>query len=228
MTLYSSLLAMLVIQIVVAMNEEVIFLVSARGTVWNDKPRRWLSKLLYLRMVLFVMDVATLVYATWSVFNEGTVTQLAPCASYSSALRFAKGIVAVIWITLVIYAVSFLIFLDPCGCFSSTSLIDELHFNDDQKQVDGQWTSGQRRKFRRLRILCSLFCVKETPKTTIALWDLARTMQKIFYNVNLVPSDIVAGFLLLRHDQKRKLKTGGVAKLTTPLREVMTKCKLAY
>ena len=213
MTLYSSLFAMLVVHILVAVNEEVILLVSAQGTVWDDKPRLWLPKLLYLRILLFVVDVVILVYATWAVFNEGTVAQLASCTPYTTALKFSKAIVTVMWITLAIYSVGMLIFSDPCGCFSGTSLLAELQPVNDKHE-------RQRRVFRRLRILCSLFCVKGTRETTLALRDLAHSMQELFHNVDLVPSDLLVGFLQVRRDQKKKKMERGVADLLTPLREV--------
>ena len=233
-TLYSSLFAMLVVQILVAVNEEVIFLVSARGTVWNDKPRRWLPKLLYLRVVMFVVDVVTLVYATWAVFNGETVAQLAACASYSTALRLSGAIVLVVWITLAIYALGFLIYLDPAGCFSSTSLLDELHFHDKQEEVDSPFykqlkQSGRslhrshiehRRLLRRLQKCCSLFGIQDAAETTIALNDLAHSLYKMFHNVELVPTDLFVGFQILHRDHKKKMKRGGFLELTTPLREV--------
>ena len=235
-TLYSSLLVMLVTQILIAINEEFILLVSARGTVWNDRPRRFVPKLLYLRTALFVVDVATLVYATWAVENGETVAQLEPCIPYTNALRFTEGIIAVVWITLAVYALGFLLYLDPCGCFSSTSLLYELqHIIDKQEEeVDSPFAAQlkragrslhrshieHRRMLRRLQTCCSLCGIQDAAETTIALNDLAHSLYKMFHNVELVPTDLFVGFQILHRDHKKKMKRGGFLELTTPLREV--------
>ena len=223
-TLYSSLFVMLIVHILVAVNEEAILLVSAGGTVWNDKPRRWLPKLLYLRVVLFVLDIAMLAYVTWAVFNNGTAAQLAPCPPYSNALRLSRAIVVVVWITSLFYAVGFLIFLDPCGCYSSTSLLNELRCLSyrarDETDGGNQAKVKKRKVYRRLQIICSLFGIKEASETTLALRDIADNMYELFKNVNLVPSDLLVGLLFLRRDQKKKMKSGRMAELIDPLREV--------
>ena len=198
-TLYSSLFAMLAVQIMVAVNEEIILLFSARGTVWNDKPRRWIPKLLYLRAVLLVVDVATLAYATWAVVNDETVAQLAPCIPYSTALQFSKGIVTVMWISLVIYAVGFLIYLLPAGCFSLFLLLSD----EPMKRVDDLTGLRWEEQPTRLQKILSLFFVRDARvETTIALNNLAHILHNYFLNVNLVPSDILAGLLLLWRHQK--------------------------
>ena len=230
-TLYSSLFAMLCVQILIAVNEEFIFLVSSAGTVMNDHPRRWLPKLLYLRTFMFVVDVATLTFTTWAVCNDGTITLLEPCTPLSIALRFSQGIVVVVWVTLLVYALGFLMYLDPAGCFSSTSLLDELRINFHSKEeVDGFLGSTrgrihngrieQRRLFRQLQKLCSFCGIQDAAETTIALNDLAHSLYRMFHNVELVPSDLFVGFLILHRDQKEMIKTDGFLKSTTQLRGV--------
>ena len=228
-TLYGSLFAMLIVQILIAVNEEFIFLVSSTGTIWNDHPRRWLPKLLYLRTVMFVVDVATLTFTTWAVSNVDTITLLEPCTPFSIALRFSQGIVGVVWVTLLVYALGFLMYLDPAGCFSSSSLLDELRMHANSDETDGQESARgrlhngrieQRRLFRRLQKLCSFCGIQDAAETTIALNDLAHSLYRMFHNVDLVPSDLFVGFLILHRDQKKKLKRGGFLQLTTPLRQV--------
>lgn len=226
---------MLIVQILIAVNEEFIFLVSSTGTVWNDRPRRWLPKLLYLRTAMFVVDVGTLTYTTWALCNSETIILLEPCRPFSIALRFSQGIVVVVWVTLLIYALGFLAYLDPAGCFSSTSLLDELQhlYDKTNEETDGDLTGGrrragsvhnsrieQRRLFRKLQKLCSFCGIQDAAETTIALNDLAHSLYKMFHNVELVPTDLFVGFLILHRDQKKKIKRGGIMRLTTPLRQV--------
>lgn len=228
-TLYSSLVAILIVHVLVAVNEEMILLVSVRGTVWNDRPRRRLSKLLYLRAVLFVVDIGVLTFTTWAIFNNGTVAQLEPCRPFYNALRYTQAIVVVIWITCLAHAVGFVIFLDPLGCFS-TSLLVQLRLLSTASR-EGEPHSGaidRRRWFRRLQRIRWLFCIRDSAETTVAFNDLAHTLLVYFENVNVVPSDLLVGFLILHHDQKRKIQRDGVAQLITPLREVNYKLIRLY
>ena len=182
---------------------------------------------------MFVVDVATLTFATWAVSNDGTITLLEPCTPFSIALRFSQGIVVVVWVTLLVFALGFLMYLDPAGCFSSTSLLDELRMNFQSREetdglldsVRGRLHNGrieQRRLFRRLQKLCSFCGIQDAAETTIALNDLAHSLYRMFHNVELVPSDLFVGFLTLHRDQKKKIASGGskFLKLTTPLRGV--------
>jgi sn1-specific diacylglycerol lipase len=54
-----------------------------------------------------------------------------------------------------------------------------------------------------LRLKC-LFCLVKEDKVKANLANIAETLSSFFYKYDVVPSDILAGLLLLREEQKKK------------------------
>ena len=236
--LYSSLFAVLLLQVLVVINEVVIFIVSSQGSVWNDKPRRSIPKLLYVRIALFLVEVATLIFTSWAVLYSEKLAVQEMCPPYITAVRFSIAIVAVIWFTLLLYGVGFLLYIGPACCFNSRkdlpSFLQDIDLDDLEPQESDRHAVAkkhwkrlyhghveQRRILRRLNKGRSLLCIRNSPHTTAALDDLAYSMHRLFRNVDLVPSDLFAGLLILHRDQVKKIKErGDTTGLTIPLRQV--------
>lgn len=225
-----SLFLVLCMQILVAISEVCIFAVSSQGTVTNDKRRRWLPLLLYLRIALAAADVASLIFASWAVLSGDTFSELEQCPPSITALRFSQAIVSVIWFTLLVYAIGFLLYLGPACCFKMSQPLPDYLVNVEQDEQNRSakklWknavrgTIQSRRIARDLKKTSSLVCVKDSPATNAALDELSYAFYRVFRNIGLVPSDILAGFLILHRNQTKKLRRGGERELTIPLREV--------
>ena len=64
---------------------------------------------------------------------------------------------------------------------------------------------GHRKVFRRFKALCC--CVHKgggNRSSTVAMQDAAKALHTIFSDLDIVPSDVVAGLILLKRDQRRK------------------------
>lgn len=230
-TIYISLAVVLLLQVLVTINEVCIFIVSSQGTVLSDRPRRWIPGLLYVRIGLFLVDMAALIVTSWALLDSHAFAMLETCPPYITALRFSQAIVAVIWLTLLIYGVGFLLYIGP-ACFfdlnkkDMPSFVVGVELSDQDRSARKLWkkayrgTVETRRIARHLRKGSSLICIRDNVATTSALEHLAFSLFRVFRNVGLVPSDILAGFLVLQRDQKKKIRRGGVRELTIPLREV--------
>lgn len=81
--------------------------------------------------------------------------------------------------------------------------------------------SVNRRKYeRKLRALFCCLGVKGHRSRGVALGDAARGLYTVFSETDIVLSDVIAGFSLLREHQLRKMKEGGELALTKKFRMV--------
>ena len=58
--------------------------------------------------------------------------------------------------------------------------------------------------FRRFKALCCCFTAGTNRSSSLAMQDAAKAFHTIFSNLDFVPSDVVAGLLLLKRDQRKK------------------------
>lgn len=127
--LYVSLFVLVALQVAVMINESVILSISSRGSITRTEPRKNLRYFLYTRVVLFAIEVIGTVFCTVTVFSPNVAGKVDCDDVQSGALVFAKVVVIVLWVTLLVFAVGFLLYLDPLGC-CTPGLLEELSFLD--------------------------------------------------------------------------------------------------
>ena len=66
---------------------------------------------------------------------------------------------------------------------------------------------GHRKIFRRFRALCCCFGAGGNQSSALAVQDAAKAFHTLFSDLDLVPSDLVAGLILLKRDQRQKKET---------------------
>ena len=216
-TVYSSLGGLLVVQLLIIFSDAVIGIVSARGNVLKDHPRRHLDKLLYVRGMLFIVEIATLVYSSIVIFSKDALAEQQSCPPYAGALKFSTGIIVVMWCTQIPYVVGIILFC-TCGIVCYRQESDNTH----HKSVH------LNRMRRCLKVLSNVCCIRSSPQTSAAIQDLAKALLRIsdIIDDEFVTSDVIAGILLIRRNQKKKIKEMREAgknptqSLTIPLREV--------
>ena len=181
----------------------------------NPDPRRRLATILYIRIVLFCIEVFVLVIPTYASYSS--VAGDVNCSELQEGpLIYAKVITAILWVTLLIFGVVFLFFVDPIGCFTSGLLqrLDFLDSMDDKekgaaKELNQHFKlhrshSGQRNILRRLSALCCCLGLKGHRSRGTALEEISKAMHTLFKDVDIVPSDFLCGLILVNKDQKRK------------------------
>ena len=229
-----SFLLLCVMQLVVLINETALLVMSLKGTIMHTKPRRHITKLLYIRIVVFFVEVAVMIYASNAVFNPRLSSSIKSCIP--TTVKFLEAIIILLWVIITFYMVGFLIFSDPLGCFSNSF---REGFNEGMAAFDNNTLQRPQRnmhparrlvrakslhrnrvevkrasqKIRRICKLCRLGGGKAT-----AFEDLARLFFKLFGNVDLVLSDILAAIVLMSREQNRQLARGEC--IAQPLREV--------
>ena len=63
---------------------------------------------------------------------------------------------------------------------------------------------GHRKIFRRFRALCCCFGAGGNQSSALAMQDAAKAFHTLFSDLDLVPSDLLAGLFLLKRDQRQK------------------------
>nr|CAB3236194.1 sn1-specific diacylglycerol lipase alpha [Phallusia mammillata] len=179
--------------------EIVIVGFSMQGTIMNPQPRKPLQYVIYVRLVLGLVEVA------YTIFVAVKLTQTwKACESLRELYDVHAAIVGVNAVVIfIVILTAFCTFDSSGGSFyrfekavnerSSSTNINHMRSELNQKRQ--QFWKGA---------FAKCFCCRlGSSNAKAALDDVARIFGDFFRNQDLVPSDIVAGFILLRHKQQR-------------------------
>ncbi|KAH9589016.1 Fungal lipase-like domain [Trypanosoma melophagium] len=164
----------------------VIFLITAvlscRGTPFQVSRRRHVPLLLYFTTIVALLGfVICVIVAKYSVYDD----EFHHCRSPTKHLL--QAVIAFNFLVPVIYLFMIILVFDPDGR-------DRL---DNLEEYELLW--GQRCRL----LCCSCFKPKRDDD---AFKDVARTLAGLFRGYDLVPSDVVAGLLLVHGMQLRSLR----------------------
>ncbi|CAI2349799.1 unnamed protein product [Caenorhabditis sp. 36 PRJEB53466] len=165
-------LGLLVINVITILLAILTALVSARGTIMDSQPRRLVPKLIYIRLPIFLVEIALTILSTIHAFratNGGDSCNFATIARVTIILEW------------------FLIFTASIG------LIIVFHLTEND--VEDSATIAQRSWSRRMRI----FKIGQDHSMRAALDEVAILISSFFVDSDLVPSDVLAGLLLAYH-----------------------------
>ena len=125
--LYISLFVFNLVLFLTLINEAVIFSLSLRGRIHDTaNARKNFPYALEMRVVLMVAEVLTLIVTTVGIFHPTYGGEAIECDDYRRGpLVFAKVIVAIMWLLVVVLGLALLIAVDPLGC-CSPSIFDEI------------------------------------------------------------------------------------------------------
>ena len=251
--LYGSLFAFIFIQLLAVIVENIIFSISAKGSIYDsehERKRRWLPFWLFIRVLLFLIEMEVVIVCAVAVFGPAPYAAGAlMCPEYHDGpLVFAKAVVITLFVLLAIYASGFAIFLDPLGVCHAPVIIEklkeliengkkdenegvdfeaagkkneELGLEADHQNQPADNNSSDSSRGRLLglgrflgkakRALCCLNTGGKRSKTS-AFREVALALYTLFSDTDdvekrLVPSDILAGMILLsqNHDRVKKI-----------------------
>ena len=92
---------------------------SARGTIIRVKPRRPVVLLLYLRVVLFLLEIIVLIIGTVFSYQSEKESDRLDCPDLDTAIIMMQILVGLFWFVVIILVVVIVIYLDPCHCYSA-------------------------------------------------------------------------------------------------------------
>lgn len=222
--LYGSLLAFVLLEFIVIINETLIFSRSIRGTILNVDKRKGLATLVIIRIFTYFLEFGLFAACLAAVFGPAATSLECP-EYHDGPLVFAQVVVVLMITLLIVYAIGFLIYLDPLGvCFTPPRLRDMAHLselgNDDIDTIDSDTRKYMKRKkigklhrnhigagkiIQKIKgLLCCIHPGRHRSRST-ALQQMANALYTVFSNdKNLVVSDVIAGLILVSRDQKTK------------------------
>ena len=245
--LYAPLISTVFVEVLFILNEGLILVISSRGSIWNNiGPRKHMLKLIFVRALIAVSEIITLIAATVGTWLPQSVAQLETCSEVPVALHFTRAVVLFLWIVYFCFLLKVLIYVDPLGCFSP-GILEHISLLGDKTDLGegvnsesvlaarqlSFWVSGRRlfrqssgsattrlaarretvhdtpisdvKVKRRLGALFCCLCVQDERSVGGALEEVARGFYTIFGDSENAPvlTDIVAGMILVHHEQQR-------------------------
>ena len=236
MVVFAFIYSQIATQALVIFSEVLVASVSSRGTVTNDKPRRFLPHFLRIRALLYALEILGIVfggYVAWNPYIQDHID----CERSNRVSQAIEAYEISLIVVHVIVAVLFMIYFDPLG-LQTPSLLKELRVsaNDDGDDVDGDDVDsasgvGDKKKGlyrtstwklwgQRAKLLCCCVRGNKNNSKVQALEDIAHAMATLFDDVDIVPTDFVAGLMLVHRDQKKQLEANPECDLGAPIKKV--------
>uniref|UniRef100_A0A8C2R9W6 Diacylglycerol lipase-beta n=1 Tax=Capra hircus TaxID=9925 RepID=A0A8C2R9W6_CAPHI len=192
--LSSYLIVLLVLLAVIIGTVSAIVCVSMKGTICNPGPRKSMSKLLYVRLALFLPEMV------WASLGAAWIADGIQCNRI-----VGNGIIATVvvsWLIIASTMLTILIVFDPLGGKAAPGAPlgpQPLDSRESNQLLSGLKTAATSVWETRVRLLCC--CVGRDDHTRVAFSSTAELFSTYFSDTDLVPSDIAAGLALLHQQQ---------------------------
>ncbi|KAM9059435.1 diacylglycerol lipase-beta isoform 1-T1 [Megaptera novaeangliae] len=192
--LSSYLIVLIILLAVIIGTVSAIVCVSMKGTICNPGPRKSMSKLLYVRLALFLPEMV------WASLGAAWIEDGVQCDR-----TVGNGIIATVavsWITVASTAVIIVIVFDPLGGKMAPYPPAGPHHLDSHESsqlLNGLKTAATSVWETRIKLLCC--CIGKDDRTRVAFSSTAELFSTYFSDTDLVPSDIAAGLALLHQQQ---------------------------
>lgn len=166
---------------------------SARGTIADVDARKMVAPLLLFKVLLVLPEIALNVMGTMWIFCD--VIQCSVEDKFSNIV--IQSIVLFNWVQLGLTVFGLFMVFDPLGSVNYGDMQDTPNQVRHHRKVTGLWS----RRFR------WVFCwLKKDEHGKEAFQQVAALLSALFRSTDLVPSDVVAGCVLLRVRQKRETR----------------------
>ncbi|XP_061064987.1 diacylglycerol lipase-beta isoform X2 [Eubalaena glacialis] len=192
--LSSYLIVLIILLAVIIGTVSAIVCVSMKGTICNPGPRKSMSKLLYVRLALFLPEMV------WASLGAAWIEDGVQCDR-----TVGNGIIATVavsWIIIASTVVIIVIVFDPLGGKMAPYPPAGPHHLDSHESsqlLNGLKTAATSVWETRIKFLCC--CIGKDDHTRVAFSSTAELFSTYFSDTDLVPSDIAAGLALLRQQQ---------------------------
>ncbi|XP_046750668.1 diacylglycerol lipase-beta-like isoform X2 [Diprion similis] len=165
----------------------VIVTYSSKGSITDTYSRRLVEPLLTVKVLLIFPEVAWNVLGTFWVF-----TRHVECSDDNYTIPVVEGLVLFHWVLLGLTMLGLALVFDPLG---SLGLEDKtLQDFEEHRKVSNTW-------IRRFKFL---WWMQRDESADETFQHVAGLLSALFRGTDLVPSDVMAGCILLRVRQKRE------------------------
>ncbi|XP_058127729.1 diacylglycerol lipase-alpha [Anopheles ziemanni] len=188
--------------------ELAICIVSMRGSILDTDPRSSMQYLLYARLLLMLADIAWLtVGIIWLRDNYVTCPVEEPkevvLAAIACNLFVILSMITTVWCT-----------FDPAGRSWVKMKKYQRSMRESESRFNYKRSGSRSRNWRQRKVIrayqdswdhrCRLLfcCMGNSDRSRNSFTDIARLLSDFFRDLDVVPSDVVAGLVLLRKFQK--------------------------
>lgn len=178
--------------------EVAIIWLSMRGSILYTEPRDSMQYVLYVRLAILVIEfVYAIVGIVW-------LTQYYSSCNDVTAKSVTLGMVVCNWVVILSVCITVLCVFDPTGrTFVKLRATKRRQRNLRTYNLRHRLEEGQASSWtRRLKVF--LCCTRTKDSQSDAYSEIAYLFAEFFRDLDIVPSDIIAGLVLLRQRQRAK------------------------
>ncbi|OXB71148.1 UNVERIFIED_CONTAM: hypothetical protein H355_014044 [Colinus virginianus] len=178
--------------------EMAIIWLSMRGSILYTEPRDSMQYVLYVRLAILVIEfVYAIVGIIW-------LTQYYTSCNDITAKSVTLGMVVCNWVVILSVCITVLCVFDPTGrTFVKLRATKRRQRNLRTYNLRHRLEEGQASSWtRRLKVF--LCCTRTKDSQSDAYSEIAYLFAEFFRDLDIVPSDIIAGLVLLRQRQRAK------------------------
>ncbi|NXI46181.1 DGLA lipase, partial [Galbula dea] len=178
--------------------EVAIIWLSMRGSILYTEPRDSMQYVLYVRLAILVIEfVYAIVGIVW-------LTQYYTSCNDLTAKSVTLGMVVCNWVVILSVCITVLCVFDPTGrTFVKLRATKRRQRNLRTYNLRHRLEEGQASSWtRRLKVF--LCCTRTKDSQSDAYSEIAYLFAEFFRDLDIVPSDIIAGLVLLRQRQRAK------------------------
>uniref|UniRef100_A0A3B3CLT0 Diacylglycerol lipase-alpha n=1 Tax=Oryzias melastigma TaxID=30732 RepID=A0A3B3CLT0_ORYME len=178
--------------------ESAIMWLSMRGSILHTQPREAVQYVIYIRLTILLVELA---YAVVGI--AWLVQYYQPCSDVT-AKNLALGIVACNWLVILSVCITLMCTFDPTGrTFVKLKATRRRQRNLTTYTLRHRLEEGQASSWSR-RLKFFMCCTRAQDTQSDAYSEVASLFAEFFRDLDIVPSDIIAGLVLLRQRQRAK------------------------
>ncbi|XP_045581841.1 diacylglycerol lipase-alpha isoform X2 [Procambarus clarkii] len=182
--------------------------VAMKGTILDPTPRASMQYLLYVRLAVLLAELV------WVVLGVVWLSQHYQTCTSKTAKDAILGIVVCNWCVMVSVVLTVWCTFDAAGRSWVKMKRYQRSMRDSHTRFQYRRSGNRNRNWRQRKVLrayqdswdhrCRLLfcCMGKSDDTRNSFSDIARLLSEFFRDLDVVPSDVVAGLVLLRKYQK--------------------------
>ncbi|XP_005104352.1 diacylglycerol lipase-beta isoform X2 [Aplysia californica] len=182
----------LVLNVLGLISSLILLYISMQGSIKNAYPRRHVCKCLYAKLLLFLPEFVWVCLSTFWAFGHSYICDYSVVVTARAAVIFS-------WLVCGLVMFSVLMAFDPVGSAKSRSAVTCRVSGQGDESLSVSNVSASKVWENRCRCMCC--CISFSQDTREAFSDVAKLVADFFHDLDLVPSDIVAGLVLVQQDQ---------------------------
>ncbi|XP_073977437.1 inactivation no afterpotential E isoform X3 [Rhodnius prolixus] len=186
----------------------VLSVAAMRGGILDTEPRRHVKYIIYIRLCVMLVETAWLSFAVfWLVVNYKTC----PVEGVKEAIL---GMVICNWVVVLTVMFTVWCVFDAAGRSWVKMKKYQRSMRESESRFQYKRSGNRARNWRQRKVLrayqdswdhrCRLLfcCIRNSDRSKNSFTDIARLLSDFFRDLDVVPSDVVAGLVLLRKFQK--------------------------